>query len=302
VLVVADRLSGVELERHRAEYLTDGVTVIAGAIPGGLLSDLRREAEKLRAIATEEGVVDSGRRPVHGCRGYEDRGIDNSVFDRFRELPRLQQVAYAVLGPEFSVEERMTMLFEGPRTRVQAFHRDNPHDVMRLGDEVWQSVITDMRLFNQFNAALYDDGAFWVVPGSHCRPDTPVEAQLHEESTKASEDLIQQIPPGGVETLDPEQQRRLFAEMDRRYPVAQTEEMDDGEYEAKALAYVRRIPGGRRVFLGAGDIAFYRQCAWHLGYYLSYHRRATLHGHVRSEAVSKRWNEIEAQAKQLVAS
>jgi hypothetical protein len=299
---VTRALSVAELQRHRTEYVRDGVTVIEGAIPGGLLADLRREAEKLRAIAAEEGVVDSGRRPRHGCRGYADRGVDNRVFDRFRELPRLHQVVEAVLGPEFAVEERMTMLFEGPRTRVQAFHRDNPHDVDRLGKEVWHSIITDLRLFNQFNAALYDDGSFWTVPGSHVRPDTADADALNEEATQATRDLEGLIPLGGPEQLDPEEQKRLFAEFDRRYPVRQRDDMDDGEYEAEALAYIRRMPGVRRIILGAGDIAFYRQCGWHLGYYLRYHRRATLHGHARSPAVWDRWNELSEQVKLVAPS
>jgi hypothetical protein len=67
--------------------------------------------------------------------------------------------------------------------------------------------------------------------------------------------------------------------------------MDDAEYEALALEYLRSMPGARRIVLGAGDIAFYRQCGWHLGYYLNYHRRATLHGQAQSSETLDFWEE-----------
>ena len=37
------------------------------------------------------------------------------------------------------------------------------------------------------------------------------------------------------------------------------------------------MPGAVPVPLFAGDVAFYRACGWHIGNYVPYTRRATLH-------------------------
>jgi hypothetical protein len=37
------------------------------------------------------------------------------------------------------------------------------------------------------------------------------------------------------------------------------------------------MPGAVQVVLSAGDIAFYRSTAWHIGTYVPYVKRATLH-------------------------
>jgi hypothetical protein len=39
----------------------------------------------------------------------------------------------------------------------------------------FQQAARDLQMFNQFNAALYDDHSLWIVPGSHNREDTPEE-------------------------------------------------------------------------------------------------------------------------------
>ena len=49
------------------------------------------------------------------------------------------------------------------------------------------------------------------------------------------------------------------------------------EREVACQAYVRAMPGAVNVPLMAGDVAFYRACGWHIGNYVPYVRRATLH-------------------------
>jgi hypothetical protein len=260
---IQDSLRADVMDRHKAEYVRDGVTVIESAIPGPLLSSLRREAEKLRPIAASEGFA-RGQRPRQGCLGYADQGVDNSVFEEFGQLPRLREVISHVLGADFEVNTNMTIIFQGDDTMVQHFHRDNRHNGVQFEPARWDTLITDMRLFNQFNAALYDDASFWVVPGSHSRPDTDAERGFHDD-----------LAEDGTTKLVPQR----------------TAEMDDAEYEALALEYLRSMPGVRRIVLGAGDIAFYRQCGWHLGYYLNYHRRATLHGQAQSGETLHFWEQ-----------
>ena len=49
------------------------------------------------------------------------------------------------------------------------------------------------------------------------------------------------------------------------------------ERELACLAYTRRMPGAVQVPLAAGDVAFYRAVGWHIGNYVPYIKRATLH-------------------------
>jgi hypothetical protein len=53
--------------------------------------------------------------------------------------------------------------------------------------------------------------------------------------------------------------------------------MTPEERELACREYARSMPGAVEVVLGAGDVAFYRAGGWHLGNYVPYARRATLH-------------------------
>ena len=43
------------------------------------------------------------------------------------------------------------------------------------------------------------------------------------------------------------------------------------------LSYTRQMPNAVQIVLCAGDIAFYRNSSWHIGNYVPYVKRATLH-------------------------
>ena len=47
--------------------------------------------------------------------------------------------------------------------------------------------------------------------------------------------------------------------------------------ERACLEYCRRMPGAVCLHLDAGDFALYRNTLWHLGNYVPYGKRATLH-------------------------
>ena len=49
------------------------------------------------------------------------------------------------------------------------------------------------------------------------------------------------------------------------------------ERERLALQYCEKMPGAVRLCLDPGDFALYRNTMWHLGNYLPYCKRATLH-------------------------
>jgi hypothetical protein len=53
--------------------------------------------------------------------------------------------------------------------------------------------------------------------------------------------------------------------------------MSPEQRELACLHYTRQMPGAVPVTLGAGDVAFYRAVGWHIGNYVPYTKRATLH-------------------------
>ena len=111
-------------------------------------------------------------------------------------------------------------------------------------DAFWHR-IGHMGMFNQINAALYDDHSLWAVRRSHARKDLPEER-----------DAFSAIPPPGP-----------------AFPEGASPE----ERELICMDYVRRMPGAEPLALFAGDVAFYRAVTWHIGNYVPYSKRATLH-------------------------
>jgi ectoine hydroxylase-related dioxygenase (phytanoyl-CoA dioxygenase family) len=115
-------------------------------------------------------------------------------------------------------------------------------------------------MFNQFNAALYDDHSLWVVPGSHNREDTPEERICFPTATPAAPEL--------------------------------SEDASSEERERACLEYAQHMPGSVPVVLFAGDCAFYRASGWHLGNYVPYIKRATLHDNFQGDEDRAWWDNV----------
>jgi hypothetical protein len=228
-------------EQHRDEYITDGVTVLRGLIPAALLTDLRRVGEVAREIArAKHGPQAQRLQPV-----WNYDGIDHQPFRDFLDLPEMRATVDGILGSDYRPSERMAVFLEPERDAwCTAWHRDWGN-VPGVDLEAYFRTVADLRMYNQLNGALYDDHSLWIVPRSDRREDTAEERAPFEG-----------YPPPG--------------------PVL-TEQMSGPEREAACIAYARRMPGGVPVPLFAGDVAFYRACIWHLGCYIPYTRRATLH-------------------------
>ena len=112
----------------------------------------------------------------------------------------------------------------------------------------WRRLFHHIDFYNQTNCPLYRDSSLWYVPGSHLRPDDfSREAPLDRFGPKTSIEL---------------------------------EGMDSEERERVCNDYVLSMPGAVRLDLEAGDYALYRSNAWHLGTYVPYTKRATLHDYV----------------------
>lgn len=229
-------------EQHRHEYLTEGFTVLRGLIPATLLADLRRETDTARAIARAKNGPQTQRlQPVYA---YEE--LNPQPFRDFLDLPGMRATVEGILGTEHSPSRIMGVLLEpADEPWCTHWHRDWGYNNPHVDREAFFKAIQDLRLFNQLNAALYDDHSLWAVPGSHNRADT--------EDERAA---FPAIPPPGPEL---------------------TEGMTAAEREQTCVAYARRLPGAIPVQLFAGDVAFYRNTLWHLGNYVPYIKRATLH-------------------------
>ena len=229
-------------EQNRVEYITDGFTILHDIIPATLLTDLRRETDRARQLARHRSGPQAQRlQPVYA---YEE--LNARPFRDFLGLAGMRDAVEGILGPDHRQSDIMGVLLEPAQDAwCTAWHRDWGYNAPHVDLDAFFKAVTDVRMFNQLNAALYDDHSLWVVPGSHNRHDTDDERAAFTA-----------IPPP---------------------PPALTGDMSAEEREAACLEYVRRMPCAVPVTLFAGDVAFYRACQWHIGNYVPYTRRATLH-------------------------
>ncbi len=229
-------------DRRREEYATDGFTILRALIPPTLLSDLRVETDKAREIARRTGGPQTQRlQPV-----YAFDEIDARPFRDFLGLPGMRATVEGILGKEHRQSNIMGVLLEPAENAWSThWHRDWGYNAPHVDLEAFFRSLTNLGMYNQLNGALYDDHSLWVVPGSHNREDTAEERAAFPS-----------IPPPG--------------------PVLNAE-MTATDREHVCLAYARQMPGAVPVPLFAGDVAFYRACQWHIGNYIPYTRRATLH-------------------------
>lgn len=255
-------------EQHSIEYQTEGFTILRGLIPATLLADLRRETEKARHIARRQHGPQAQRlQPV-----YAYAELDPQPFRDFLNLPGMQAIVEGILGPDHRQSDIMGVLLEPERDAwCTHWHRDWGYNAAHVDLDAFFEAVSNLGMFNQLNAALYDDHSLWVVPGSHARRDT-----------EAEQAAFAAIPPP---------------------PPELRADMEAAERELTCLDYVRRMPGAQPVSLFAGDVAFYRACQWHIGNYVPYTRRATLHDGFYGEedlawkaAVQRRQEEARAKA------
>jgi hypothetical protein len=229
-------------EQLREQYYHDGFTVLRGLIPASLLTDLRRETDRARELARQKNGPQAQRlQPVYA---YEE--LDHRPFRAFLSLPGLRAAVEKILGPGFQQSNNMGVLLEPAQAAwCTNWHRDWGHHVEGLDMQVFYEAARNPRLFNQLNAALYADASLWAVPGSASRQETAEERAAF----------------GGIPAPGP----------------ALTPQMSSEARELACLEYARKMPGAVQIPLGAGDVAFYRASLWHIGNYVPYARRATLH-------------------------
>jgi hypothetical protein len=231
------------------QYLTQGYMIFRGIVPVSLLSDLRREADRARALAHDVNGAQTQR--IQPLLKFADR-INIQPFEDYCQLPALHNAVTRLLGPHYSPgQTRIMGLLVEPLNHpwTCGWHRDG---VVELRPEVRDDKVRaklhemwyDLRVFNQVNCAIYSDTCTWFVPGSHLR---------------------QYDLPGEVESTYDEAFKKRLTKLS--YVAAERALMDHG----------RNFPGAIQVHLHAGDYMIYRNHGWHNGIYLPYQPRATIH-------------------------
>lgn len=232
-------------DRHIVGYHTQGYTIFQDMVPAPLMADLRREADRGRPIARQLQGGNAQR-----LQPFQPH-LDPRPFQELWNLPSLHKALRELFGHEARAMDGLevdgdAILYEpGDSPYCMCWHRDFRDLWPGMDLEKWQAALHNPRMFNQSNVALYDDGALWVVPGSHLRRDTPEEIRRFP---------IRPIPSPDLGGLSPE----------------------EAEYACRD--YARSMPGAVQVWLNAGDFMIYRNTLWHLGNYVPYAKRATVHG------------------------
>ncbi len=229
-------------DRHIDEYYTRGATIFRGIVPPALLDDLRRAADQAREIARQKFGPQTQR--LQPLSQYE---INQKPFEDFGNLPELRDALSRVLSPQhtYATTEMLGVLLEPAELPYcTMWHRDWRDNISGLELAQWDAVVHDINLFNQLNCALYEDSSTWIVSGSHLRRDLPGEVARFPHRP---------IPGPDLEHKSPAERERL------------------------CLEYCQSLPGAEHLWLDAGDFALYRNSLWHIGNYVPYKKRATLH-------------------------
>ena len=242
-------------ENDILKYREDGYHIFPQVIPPLLLKDLRREAAKAQEIAWR--VNGSQAQRLQPIDEYVDE-LDITPFKLFTEIDGLNEAIQKLTSTKHSLKptEGACLLFQ-PKDRPWSteWHRDwrdhitdedfNAH----VGDVRWEEILRDPDFFNQVNCPLFEDTSTWFVPGSHLRVENSEDEMRVYRSTTQEELRDEEI------------------------------ERTDEELELFCLNYCQAMPGAVQLVLNPGDFCLYRNTAWHIGNYVPYRRRMTLHTH-----------------------
>jgi len=254
------------------QYCTDGYVVFRGIVPASLLRDLRREADKARAIAHQ--IPNTQAQRIQPVSKYAEQ-LNQKPFHDYAQLPELADAVTRLLGPNYTHGhvDIMGLLVE-PATRpwTIGWHRDA---VVEVPPDAYDDVLREQlskvwfyrHNFHQVNCPIYAESCTWFVPGSHLRMhDLPGERQW---------------------TGDQAFHKQIAS-------------LSNEEAELACLDQCRNFPGAVQMHLEAGDYMIYRNVAWHNGNYVPYHPRATMHDaaiyHGPVEDLGVNWTKAKEEA------
>ncbi|MBI3831054.1 MAG: phytanoyl-CoA dioxygenase family protein [Planctomycetes bacterium] len=247
-----------------ANYYKEGYIVFRQILPTALIRDLRRECEKALRIARRVSGAQAQR--LQPVQQYADE-LDLRPFKDYADLPPLRAAIAALLTPRhvYGHADVCGVLFEPEHVPwCTDWHRDITLESSRLPAEDFQELLLDWNFSNQINCPLYDDACTWFVPGSHLRPQN-----LPGESAAAKQ-------PAGVGWATRN---------------ADATAVDLVERERACLNYTQGMPGAVQLRLHAGDFCLYRSLGWHIGNYVPYMKRATLHDKVFTPEYEVWWRQ-----------
>ncbi len=108
-------------------------------------------------------------------------------------------------------------------------------------------VSNDFNFWNQVNCPLYEDNSTWYVPGSFQRDSNTVK------------------------------ENELYASTTQEILRDETNEQTDEALELFCLQYCQAMPDAVQLVLNPGDFCVYRNVGWHIGNYVPYRKRMTIH-------------------------
>ena len=236
-------------DKHIEEFHRQGFTVFRNIVPAKLIDELRDACDQGVELARAKDGENAQRfQPISA---YE---INQKPFEEFQNLPEIQDALARIFDFPFEMSglDVLGVLLEPAKDAwCTQWHRDWRDNISGLDIEVWEAQYRNLQMFNQVNCALYEDSCTWVVPGSHLRLDTAEE--------------VTRFPARPVES-------------------PQLEGLSAAQRELACLEYCQSMPGATRLFLNAGDYCLYRNSLWHLGNYIPYRKRATLHDGIMTTA------------------
>lgn len=253
-------------DRHIEEYSVRGATVLRSLLPPPLIADLRRATDKGRDLArAQRGPQAQRLQPVASF------DIDRKPFAEYSALPELRDAIDKILGPQFEYGDTQYMgvlLEPSELPYCTAWHRDVRDNLAGFNMAEWDALLHDNEVMNQVNCPLYEDICTWVVPSSHARNDLPRERAMFPT-------------------------RPIFK--------PELEDKTAEERERLCLEYCQSMPGGEQLILNAGDFALYRSSLWHIGNYVPYRKRATIHDGVMTPQGAARLRKVINESSERAA-
>ena len=242
-----------------------GYTVFAGIVPPSLLSDLRRVCQRARELARERSGPRAQRlQPVF------EYDLDHRPFTDFAELPELVDAVHRTLSPEHTYGRRDLGVLLEPADEPWCthWHRDWRDNVARPRPRALGGRLPGPRALQP--AELRPLRGLLHLGG----------ARLPPAARPAPRGGALPRPAGAAAGAGGAHLGRAGARL--------------------GLEYCRSLPGARQLHLGAGDFCLYRNTLWHIGSYVPYRTRATLHDHVDTPAY-RAWREGERRGGEAAA-
>jgi hypothetical protein len=184
----SERLQMIKVDPQ--EFMEQGYIIVRQLVPSDLLEPLRDSSETVMHRRWPEGIPPETFQPmIHGLERWIDADTANLVEFCLHE--NLLEPTRQLMGGVGSLEDGVGPLGSGVEVGPSAiFMMCNPvcdhgpwfwhRDVSPLGNKgplqgLQMDTMANGPVHLHWNVALYDDDVYWVVPGSHVRPNTDAE-------------------------------------------------------------------------------------------------------------------------------